>query len=268
MPLVLTASHLMHGLLIGFHEASHGLLRKTRRLNEIDGIIIGIFSLMSFSLYRAAHQLHHAYLATERDVELWPFVIPEMPRWVRVLAAILELGLGLLFTPFLFVRTFLRAGSPIRNKKLRRRIWAEFALTAGVWFCLLAAVAWWGAWKYFLWMYLAPAYLASNMQSWRKYIEHVGLTGSTVNSSTRSIVSGGLLGRFVAFTLLHEPYHGVHHRHAGLPHAELPQHASELEPKNPGEISPFPSYRHALMDLFRSLSDPRAGAQWLKATPQ
>ncbi len=266
--LVLTASHLMHGLLIGFHEASHGLLRKSRRLNEIDGVIIGIFSLMSFSLYRAAHQLHHAYLATERDIELWPFVIPGMPRWVRVLSAFLELSLGILFTPFLFVRTFLRASSPIRNRKLRRRIWAEFALAAGVWFCLLAAVAWSGAWKYFLWMYLAPAYLASNLQSWRKYIEHVGLTGSTVNSSTRSIVAEGLLGRLVSFTLLHEPFHGVHHRHAGLPHAELPQRVSELEPKNVGEVPPFPSYRHALMDLLRNLPDPRAGAQWLKATPQ
>ena len=266
--LVLTASHLMHGLLIGFHEASHGLLRKSRRLNEIDGVIIGVFSLMSFSLYRAAHQLHHAYLATERDIELWPFVIPGMPRWVRILSAFLELSLGILFTPFLFVRTFLRAGSPIRNRKLRRRIWAELALSAGVWFCLLLAVAWSGAWKYFLWMYLAPAYLASNLQSWRKYIEHVGLTGSTVNSSTRSIVAEGLLGRLVSFTLLHEPFHGVHHRHAGLPHAELPQRVSELEPKNVGEVPPFPSYRHALMDLLRNLSDPRAGAQWLKATPQ
>jgi len=268
VPLVLTASHLMHGMLIGFHEASHGLLRKTRRLNEIDGILIGIFSLMSFSLYRAAHQLHHAYLASERDVELWPFVIPGTPRWTRVLAAVLELGLGLLFTPFLFVRTFLRAGSPIRNKKLRRRIWAEYGLMIGVWVCLLALVGWLGIWKYFLWMYLAPAYLASNMQSWRKYIEHVGLTGSTVNSSTRSIVSKGPLGQLVAFTLLHEPYHGVHHRHAGIPHAELPQLVSELEPKNPGEVSPFPSYRHAFVHLLRSLRDPRAGAQWLKASPQ
>jgi fatty acid desaturase len=265
--LVLTASHLMHGMLIGFHEASHGLLRKNRRLNEIDGVLIGIFSLMSFSLYRAAHQLHHAYLASQRDEELWPFVLPGMPRWTRVLAAFLELGLGLLYTPFLFVRTFLRAGSPIRNKKLRRRIWKEFALSGVVWFCLLAAVAWFGVWKYFLCMYLAPAYLASNMQSWRKYIEHVGLTGSTVNSSTRSIVSKGPLGRIVAFTLLHEPYHGVHHRHAGLPHAELPQFTAELEPKNPGEVSPFPSYRRALMDLLRNLPDPRAGAQWLKVTP-
>ena len=216
-----------------------GLLRKNRRLNEIDGVIIGIFSLMSFSLYRAAHQLHHAYLATERDEELWPFVLPGMPRWARVLAAFLELGLGLFYTPFLFVRTFLRGGSPIRNKKLRRRIWKEFALSGVVWFCLLAAVAWWGAWNYFLCMYLAPAYLASNMQSWRKYIEHVGLTGSTVNSSTRSIVSEGPLGRIVAFTLLHEPYHGVHHRHAGLPHAELPQFTAELEPKTPEKSPPF-----------------------------
>ena len=268
VPLVLTASHLMHGMLIGFHEASHGLLRKTRRWNEIDGIIIGIFSFMSFSLYRAAHQLHHAYLATERDVELWPFVIPGSPRWARILAAILELSFGLFFTPFLFLRTFLRAGSPIRNVKLRRRIWAELGLATGVWCCLLAGVTWWGAWKYFIWMYVAPAFLASNMQSWRKYIEHVGLTGSTVNSSTRSIVSVGPLGRVVAFTLLHEPFHGVHHRHAGLPHAELPQLAAELEPKNPGEVSPFPSYRAALMHLFRSLRNPRAGAQWLKATPQ
>jgi fatty acid desaturase len=260
--LMLSLSHLMHGMLIGFHEASHGLLRKDRRLNEIDGIIIGIMSLMSFSLYRSAHQLHHAHLASERDEELWPFVIPGTPRWKRILAAVLELTIGLLYTPFLFIRTFLRSSSPIRNRKLRRRIWFEFALIAGVWLGILTAVNWWGVWNYFLWMYLVPAYLAANMQSWRKYIEHVGLTGSTVNGSTRSIVSDGLLGRFIAFTLLHEPYHGVHHRHAGLPHAELPQFVSVLEPKSASELHPFPSYLHALTHLFRSLADPRAGAQW------
>ncbi|MGI8604883.1 MAG: fatty acid desaturase family protein [Verrucomicrobiales bacterium] len=267
VPLVLIASHLMHGLLIGFHEASHGLLRKSRSLNEADGLIIGVLSLMSFSLYRAAHQSHHAHLATERDEELWPFVVPGTPRWGRILAAFLELTAGLLFTPFLFLRTFLRAGSPIRNQKLRRRIWAEFALVAGVWSCILLAVAWWDAWKFFLWLYLAPAYLAANLQSWRKYIEHVGLTGSTVKSATRSIVSQSSLGRLVSFTLLHEPYHGVHHQHAGLPHAELPQRASALIPTSPDEPSPYPSYRHALVDMLRSLADPRVGTQWRTASP-
>jgi fatty acid desaturase len=261
-PLVLVSSHLMHSMLIGFHEASHGLLRKSRLLNEIDGVIIGIFSLMSFSLYRAAHQLHHAYLASQRDEELWPFVHPEMPRWTRVGAAILELTMGLLFTPFLFVRTFLRRGSPIRNKKLRRRIWTEFAGTAVIWAVVFTVIAWTHTWIYFLWLHLIPAWLAANMQSLRKYVEHVGLTGSTVNSSTRSIVADGWIAQFVTFTLLHEPYHGVHHWRSGLTHPELPQHATALNPSAPGERPPYRSYRAAIHDLLIHLPDPRVGAQW------
>ena len=267
VPLALISSHLMHGMLIGLHEASHGLLRKSRLLNEIDGTIIGAFGFMSFSLYRVAHQSHHAHLATERDEELWPFVRPGIPRRARILAAVLELTIGLLYSPFLFLRAFLRAGSTIRNKKLRRRIWAELSLSAGLWIAILTAVAWWDVWKYLLWLYLAPAWLAANMQNLRKYIEHVGLTGSTVNSSTRSIVSDGWLGRLVCFTLLHEPYHGVHHRHAGLPHAKLPQFAAVLTPTTPSERPPFPSYWHAFRDLIRSLADPRVGAQWRVASP-
>ncbi len=265
-PLVLVSSHLMHSMLIGFHEATHGLLRKNRLLNEIDGLIIGTMSLMSFSLYRAAHQLHHAYLASERDEELWPFVYPQMPRGARVLAAILELTMGLFFTPFLFFRTFLRAGSPIRNKKLRRRIWMEFVAAALVWTAILTAIAVFDGWKYFLWLHVIPAWLAANMQSLRKYVEHVGLTGSTVNSSTRSIVAKGWLANFVTFTLLHEPYHGVHHWRSGLPHPELPQHTAALEPGAPEERPPFRTYRAALHDLFINLHDPRVGAQWRGVT--
>lgn len=262
VPLVLIASHLMHGAAVGFHEATHGLLRRNRRFNEFDGVLIGVFSFMSFSLYRAAHQLHHMHLATERDEELWPFVHPAMPRWTRVLAAALELTVGLLFTPFLFLRTFLRAGSPIRSKKVRRRIWAELVLMAVVWTGIIFAVSYFHVWRYFLWMHLVPMYVAGNLQSWRKYIEHVGMTGSTVNGSTRNIVANGWPGRLVAFTLLHEPFHGVHHLHVGLPHAELPGFASELLPTAPDELHPFPSYHHALLDLLRSLADPRVGAQW------
>jgi fatty acid desaturase len=265
--LALVVSHVMHGQLIGFHEASHGLLRKSRRLNELDGMIIGIFSLTSFSLYRAAHQTHHMHLGTERDEELWPFVHPTMPRWVRVSAAFLELFGGFIFAPLIFIRTFLRRNSPIRNRRVRRRIWMELALIYGSWAVILTAVHWFGIWKYFLWMYLGPAYLAANLQSWRKYIEHVGLTGATERSATRSIVATGWGGRLMAFTLLHEPYHGVHHLHAGLTHAELPQYASSLTPTHPDEIPPFPSYRHALLHLLRCLTDPRVGAQWRTETP-
>ena len=263
VPLVLISSHLMHGLLIGFHEASHGHLRRNRRFNEFDGILIGIFSLTSFSLYRVVHQWHHAYLTSERDEEFWPFVHPRVPRGARVVAAVLELTIGLLYSPFLFARSFLRRGSPIRNKKLRRRIWMEFALAAVTWTTILAAVAAFDAWKYLLWLYLIPGWVAANMQSFRKFVEHVGLTGSTVNSSTRSIVGEGWVARFVNFTLLHEPYHGVHHWRPSLPHPELPAHAAELEPDVEEERPPFRTFGAAVHDLIINLADPRVGAQWL-----
>jgi fatty acid desaturase len=262
LPLVLVAAHFMHGILIGFHEASHGLLRKSRRLNEFDGVIIGVFSFLPFSLYRAVHQMHHIHLANERDTELWPFVLPNAPRWARCSAALLELSFGLFYSPFLFLRTFVGRASIVRSRKVRRRIWAELALTAVVWTALIATVAFFDVWKYFLWIYLAPGLVAANLQNWRKYIEHVGLTGDTVNSSTRSIVPKSWFGRVFAYTLLHEPYHGVHHQNAGLPHRVLPQFASELAPKTPGDVAPFMSYRQALPDLIRSLANPRVGSQW------
>jgi fatty acid desaturase len=262
VPLVFVTSHLMHGMLIGFHEATHGLLRKSRALNEYDGTIIGILSLVSFSLYRAAHQLHHAYLASERDEELWPFIHPDMPRSGRVLAALLELTMGIFYTPFLFVRTFLRQDSPIRNRKVRRRIWTELAATAAVWTVLLSAIGYFHLWTYFLWLHVAPAWLAANMQSVRKYVEHVGLTGATVNGSTRSVVAEGWTAAFLNFTLLHEPYHGVHHWRSGLPHPELPRHASALQPNDPEERPPFRSFSAAVFDLIINLADPKVGAQW------
>lgn len=267
VPLTLVLSHLMHGAAVGLHEATHGLLRKNRRFNEVDGVLLGVFSFMSFSLYRAAHQSHHAYFATERDEELWPFVMTTKPRWVRRLAAFCELTFGLIYTPYLFLRTFLRKGSPIRSAKVRRRIWKELLLMVAVWTSVIVAVSIWQVWTYFLWMYLVPAFIAGNLQSWRKYIEHVGLMGRTTNGSTRNIIADGWPGKLVAFTLLHEPFHGVHHLHVGLPHSKLPFYASELEPRTDDEPHPFPNYRHAIGHLLRQLADPRVGAQWRRAQP-
>jgi len=244
------------------HEAIHGLLRRSRRLNDFDGVLIGIFSFLPFTLYRVVHQSHHVHLATERDAELWPFVLPNTSRWKRCLAAVLELNIGFIYTPMLFLRIFFGRNSSIRSPKVRRRIWTEIGLAAVVWAVIIGSVAYWGVWKYWIWMYLVPGIIAANLQSWRKYIEHVGLTGNTANSSTRSIVPKSWIGRVFAYTLLHEPYHGVHHQRAGLPHTALPHFTSMLVPKNPGERVPFMSYRHALPDLIRSFANPRVGAQW------
>jgi fatty acid desaturase len=264
--LVLALSHIMHAHLIAFHEASHGTLCPNHGLNDGLGIFIGLFSFMSLSIYRAAHHGHHAYLATERDEELWPFVVPGTPRWARRLAVVIELTAGLAYTPFLFLRAFLRPGTFIRERQVRRRIRGELALIAVWWAAVLTVVAWWGLWKFWLIMYLAPALLAGNMQSLRKYIEHMGLSGSTPLGATRSVLAPGWVGRLVAFSLFNEPYHGVHHKYGGLPQGALPRLASALVPETTEEPPPYPSYRRALWDMLGTLGDPRIGAQWLSGS--
>lgn len=260
--LVLLLAHLMHAHLIAFHEAAHAALFPIGWMNDVAGIFIGILSFMSFALYRAVHHYHHAYLATERDEELWPFVLPGSSWGVRCLCAALELLLGLVYTPLLFLRSFLRKESPLQGHVLRRRIVAEFLLIAVVWAVILAATAWWQAWSYLLILYLLPALLAGNSQSLRKYIEHMGLRGSTVRSSTRSVLSPGPVGRLLAFTLFNEPYHGVHHHYAKLPQAALPEFASILTPVTSEELPPYPNYRTAFLAMVRSLADPCIGSQW------
>jgi fatty acid desaturase len=264
VPLILVLAHIMHGHLIAFHEAAHGSLCPLPRLNDALGVLIGLHSFMGFSLYRELHHSHHSYLATERDEELWPFVLPRLPRWFRCLAAGSELIFGLIHTPMLFLRTFIRQGTIITNRNRRRRIWGELGLIGLVWAVVLAVVVYWNAWNYLVVMYVLPAGLAGFMQSLRKYIEHMGMAGDTVLSLTRSVVSPGLLGRFVAFTLFHEPYHGAHHKYAGLPHAVLPEFADHLEPRDPTERGPFPTYRHALLDMLPALLDPKVGSQWVR----
>ena len=262
VPLAVLVSHFMHGLLIGFHEASHGNLRTSRTLNEIDGTITGTLSFMSFTLYRAAHQKHHSHLATERDVELWPFVDVTSPRWARCLAAFVELNAGILFTPYLFLRIFLGKNSFIKNKRVRRRIWQEYALVVMVWTTIFTTVTYFHVWDYFIWVFMGPAIIAGNLQSWRKYIEHVGLSGHTARSATRSSVAKTWPGRLLSLTLLHEPFHGIHHIKMALPHEELPQHTALLEPEDEGDVAPFPNYRSAVMHLLRNLSDPKSGSHW------
>jgi fatty acid desaturase len=135
-----------------------------------------------------------------------------------------------------------------------------------LWGTTLGLVAWFNVWNWFLVLYFIPAFIAGNMQSWRKYIEHVGMSGHTARSATRSIICDTWAGRLLSVTLLHEPFHGVHHLRAGLPHYELPHHANSLTPVEPGEVAPFPNYRSAIRHLLRTLSDPRVGSHWPDST--
>jgi fatty acid desaturase len=136
------------------------------------------------------------------------------------------------------------------------------ALTAGFWSLAMWAVVHFSLWPWFWFNYFVPAFIAGNLQSWRKYIEHVGLSGHTARSATRSIVADTAAGRLVSLTLLHEPLHGIHHIKSNIPHSGLPARTAWLEPAEAGDTAPYPNYRAAFADLLRQLPDPRVGKQW------
>ena len=134
-----------------------------------------------------------------------------------------------------------------------------------VWGALVGAAAWWNAWTYLIVLYVLPGMLAGNLQSLRKYIEHMGLTGATVLSSTRSVSPSGLLGRLFALSLFNIPYHGVHHQYAGMPQAKMPEFTDLLIPKDERELPPYRGYWRAFRDMLWTLPDPRVGSQWLRS---
>ena len=254
----------MHGMLIGFHEASHGLLRKNRLLNEIDGIIIGTVSLMSFSLYRAAHQLHHAYLASERDEELWPFVHPEKPRWFRVSLRFSNSPWGC-FSP----RFFFSAHSSAKVHRFGIASFADgYGWSSAPWrWCgplILSAVAWFDLWKYLLWLHLIPGWLAG------EHAEPAQIRGARgphrIDSERLDAQHrGGWLGCKIRD--LHPAARAVSRRASLALRAcrirNCPCTPTALEPKGQEERPPFPhvSTQHSAI-FWINLADPRVGAQW------
>lgn len=264
VPMILVQAFIMHAYLIAFHEAAHGALCPVGFINGYLGRVTGALSFMSLSLYRAAHHWHHAYIGDKRDEEFWPLNDPAASRSKRRLAAFLELTCAMVWGPFLFLRMFLRRDSAIRERSVRRLIWIELVGMVVFWAAIVAVSAYFDAMPELLIGYMLPAYIAGNVQSLRKYVEHVGLTGTRGIALTRSVRNPSRLGRAISWLLFHEPLHDVHHLYPKVPQEALPDVAAAENPLPP-ELPVFPNYTAAFLDLMRTLSDPKFGKAWAKA---
>jgi fatty acid desaturase len=247
-----------------FHEASHGTLHPTWWRNDMQGMIVGTVNLIPLSVYRLAHWQHHAYLASERDPELWPFTIPGTPRGLRMVAAFAEILFGFIYTPLLYLRAALQA--PNILPKVQRRIRIEYALCAITWGSILGLVAYNGWWEAFIVGYGVQAVITGMFQTINKYTEHMGLLGDTALTSTRTVVDEGLTGRVLSRSMLNIDYHGTHHCYAKVPYFHLPEATPHIytgeEPAEPL----YSNYAAAMWDMIKSLGDPKIGRQWTAVT--
>jgi len=258
-------AQLGHSKLIAFHEAAHGTLNRHRWINEVQGVVLGSSFFVPLSVFRFVHGQHHAYVGTASDPELWPFVDPSVSRTARRWAAFGELALGFFYTPVLFLR------GVVRGRHLPRpqawRIAFEYALCALLWAVVGLEVQRRGWWEGFTVGYLLQAIIAGNLQSLRKFTEHVGMLGDTLLTKTRTVVDETTLGRILSATMLHIDYHGTHHRYARVPYYDLPRMTEHVYDGRAAHAPIHPSYWSAMRDMAMSLTDPRVGAQWLAEKP-
>ena len=103
------------------------------------------------------------------------------------------------------------------------------------------------------------ALIAGNLQSIRKFTEHVGLLGDTILTNTRTVVDKSLVGEAMSQSMLRIDYHGTHHRYAKVPYYHLPEATPYVYDGRDAHVPIFPSYRAAMWDMFKSLGNPRVG---------
>jgi fatty acid desaturase len=263
LPLWCVLAWLNHAALTRLHEAAHGMLFRTRWLNEAAGMLIGTLSLTTLSVYRYVHNQHHAHLGRERDPEFWPYNLPGSSRARRLLYAWSELVFGWVLTPALYSIRTARAWRTIPPRQ-RRRLALEWALMLGVWALVLAVVAVGRWWALLVVGHVAPAWLAGTMQTIRKFTEHLGRHGDTILAMTRTVVYERPLGRAASRSQLHVDHHGTHHRWARIPYHTLPA-ATRIVYGAEGAVPVFPSHWSAMRDMLPHLLDPKLGPQWLDA---
>jgi fatty acid desaturase len=253
-------AHIGHSKLIAFHEASHGTLNTKWRVNELQGIVLGTTIFVPLSVYRFVHGQHHAYIGTPNDLELWPFVNPEVSRSKRILAAIGELFFGFFYTPVVFLHGIITARR-IPPAQLRR-IKLEYALVVVVWTTVFVVLTRYGWWEEFLVGYFAQALIAGNLQTVRKFTEHMGLLGDTILTVTRTVVDKSHYGEAMSKSMLRIDYHGTHHRYAKVPYFNLPEATPYVYDGQVETVPIYPSYISAMWEMVKTLGNPRVGKQW------
>lgn len=256
---------LMFVLVLAFHDASHGRLHHVNWLNEAYGHLMGTIMLTPLQVYRHAHARHHAQLARPGDPELWPFNSPAVPRPLRVLAAFVEIILGAVYTPLLFLRSVLTGEL---NPRERRMIIRGYIACFCYWSVTVVVVTEFDLWAQFLAGMIVPTFIAGALQTLNKFEQHLGLHGRTVLGLTRTVVDRTRFAEMVSAAMLYNDYHGTHHRYAKIPYYHLPQ-ATPFAVANATEFCPvYPSLLSATIDMLFCLTDPKAGPQWLEAAGQ
>lgn len=201
-----------HGVELA-HQALHHTGFRSRRLNELFGILLGLPMLVSFHEYRINHLKHHALLGTPDNREFFDY---GSRTWT----------LGGIFSRFLMwhhytsfcvrlVKAFLGAPLGDFHPRYQRSVRSFYFIAAAV---LSALLVW--CWAASTWhplaIWLAALFLvASPLHAWIELPEHYGCNehSTDVFQNTRTIKSN----LFMTWLTNSNNYHVEHHLWSNVP---------------------------------------------------
>lgn len=247
-----------------FHEAAHETLFSSRLANRFAGIFIGSIVFIPLNAYRETHRLHHAYLNSSKDYEMWPYCDPKASLWFRRAFVIYDIVLGVASAPLIYGRIWLRQDSPLAPA-VRRTISIEYLICLAFWGTAIATLLVYFSmtgrtWADFRIEWVLPLVLSSSANSVRKLVEHLGMPSTDPILGTRTIAGGNAYSRLCRYFNFNISVHGPHHRFPRLSYAELSPKLEQYRGQHPElQVPVFASYFAAFVNMLPSLRNPASG---------
>ncbi len=244
-----------HGLELQ-HEALHGNLFESEKLNRIIGFFLGAPMLVSFTHYRVQHLHHHKYVGTERDQELFNYAPQSLANPVSLIVRAWN---------FLRIPTFLVTALNILQNdypelakgKFRRHIWVEYFLLLSFLIAGLCGVVIFGIDHILLIWFLPWLVVAELVHFMIEVPEHIGCrrTAKSILKNTRSYPSN-MMWEYVSNQ---NNYHIEHHLFPAVPAHRLRKIHPYIK-KAQGHCTG--SYFEALREIRQAVRDSNTGLQW------
>jgi fatty acid desaturase len=234
----------IQAIAILMHEALHGNLFQSTRLNRWAMFAFGVPAFFSGTAYKMAHLNHHRQTRTEQDQD-------EISNLYKTPAQYRAIFYALFFVAtFIYLFVVLpRAAIQMSTYRQRCAIALEYAALVMIYSGVIIWGVSTGHTDWLLWYWILPMLVAMFLSNIRGLSEHLCTSTDHVLGKTRTIRSN----RLVSFLMLNLNYHLEHHLFPGVPWYNLRKVHRELQPVYIA-ARPFVerSYiRYALKALFR-----------------
>jgi acyl-lipid omega-6 desaturase (Delta-12 desaturase) len=175
VPLVVLAAGFLVRLFIIHHDCGHGSFFKSRKANDILGVVTGVLTFTPYHHWRWEHAIHHASsgdLDRRGMGDVWTLTVQEYlesSRWKRFAYRLARNPVVLfVVAPIFLFLIWQRFPKPDAPKRERRSVyWTNLAIVG-----MAAGMGWIIGFKAYLLIQLAMVALAGSAGVWLFYVQH------------------------------------------------------------------------------------------------